>query len=509
MPPGVLVGLAREMRTRGSLAGLISGAAIRWGDRLLLVDDDGPLTARQLDERSNALARALQAAGARPGDGAAILCRNHRGFFDALFATQKLGMRTVLLNTGFAGPQIAEVCAREGVTTLLHDAEYAGSLPEGLGRSICVRSADGSPPQAQRLIDGADASPLPVPKVAPTVVVLTSGTTGTPKGAPRDEVNPLEALGALLDRVPLRSKERVYVAPPLFHGFGLVNAMLCFALGTTVVTRSRFDPREVLSAVAEHEVAGIVVVPTMLQRMLALGPEQLAAHPTPGLRFVFCAGSQLPGRVAEQVLETWGDVLYVLYGSTECACASISVPADHRAAPTTVGRPALGITVRILDDDRREVPAGTTGTIFIGSANGFGGYTDGTTKEVVDGLMSSGDVGHFDAEGRLFIDGRDDDMIISGGENLFPQEVEELLIRHDHVRDVALVGVDDEAFGKRLVAFVVTDGTPLSPDDVRAFVKARLANYKVPRDVVFLPELPRNATGKVVRRELRELAAGD
>jgi fatty-acyl-CoA synthase len=162
--------------------------------------------------------------------------------------------------------------------------------------------------------------------------------------------------------------------------------------------------------------------------------------------------------------------------------------------------------VKILDEDRREVPAGTTGTIFIGSGNQFGGYTDGTNKELVDGLMSSGDVGHFDAAGRLFIDGRDDDMIVSGGENLFPQEVEELLIRHDRVRDVAVVGVDDAVFGKRLVAYVVTDGAELSADELRTFVKARLANYKVPRDVVFLPELPRNATGKVVRRELRALA---
>ena len=506
MSPGVLMRLAREMRARGSLAGLISGAAIRWADRPLLTDDDGTLSARQLDERSNALARALMTDGARPGEGAAILCRNHRGFFDAVFATQKLGMKTVLLNTGFAAPQIADVCKREGVTTVLYDGDCAELVPDGLDRCVCMRSPDGAATvQAETLIAASDPSPLPVPALAPTMVVLTSGTTGTPKGAPRDELSPLEALGALLDRVPLRSGECVYIAPPLFHGFGLANALLCFALGTRVVTHSRFDPRQMLSAMGHHDVSGIVVVPAMLQRLLELGAEHRAQHQAPKLRFIFCAGAQLPGHVAEQVLQTWGDVLYVLYGSTECAYATISVPADHRAAPTTVGRPCLGITVKILDEDRRELPAGRTGTIFIGSGNQFAGYTDGTNKEIVDGLMSSGDVGHFDDAGRLYIDGRDDDMIISGGENLFPQEVEELLIRHASITDVALIGVDDAKFGQRLAAFVVTDGTELSADDVRAFVKARLATYKVPRDVVFIPELPRNPTGKVLKRELRTM----
>lgn len=510
--PDVLVRVAREFRRRGSFAGGASSAAIRWGDQPILTDDHGTISARELDERSNALARALQARGVRPGEGAAILCRNHRGFFDAFFATQKLGMKTVLLNTGFAGPQTADVCAREGITTLLFDAEFAGSAPPGIDRHICTWSPDGSPGSADALSDDLisaadDVSALPAPEVKPTVVVLTSGTTGTPKGAPRDELSPLEGLGGLLDRVPFRTRESVYVAPPVFHSLGFGTAMLCFGLGTTVVTSSRFDPREMLAAMSRHDVSGIVVVPAMLQRMLELRPDEIARYPTPRLRFIFCAGSQLPGHVAEQVLATWGDVLYVLYGSTECANATISVPADHRAAPATVGHPCLGVTVKILDDRRRELPTGQTGTIFIRSGNEFGGYTDGTGKEVVDGLMSSGDVGHFDEAGRLFIDGRDDDMILSGGENVFPQEVEELLIRHPAILDVALIGVDDEDFGKRLAAFVVAaEGAELTADDVKAFVKANLANYKVPREVTFLRELPRNPTGKVLKRELRAQA---
>ncbi len=196
-------------------------------------------------------------------------------------------------------------------------------------------------------------------------------------------------------------------------------------------------------------------------------------------------------------------MLYVLYGSTEVAYASISTPADHRAAPTTVGKVTLGTTVRLLDDDGREVPRGEVGRIFVSNGIEFGGYTDGRTKEVVDGVMSSGDVGHFDAAGRLFIDGRDDDMIVSGGENVFPQEVEELLMARDDVAEVAVVGVDDEDFGKRLAAYIVAaEGTEPGAEEIRAYVKQNLARYKVPRDVNFIDELPRNATGKIVKRDL-------
>jgi fatty-acyl-CoA synthase len=195
-----------------------------------------------------------------------------------------------------------------------------------------------------------------------------------------------------------------------------------------------------------------------------------------------------------------------MYGSTEVAYASISTPADHHAAPTSVGKVTLGTQVRLLDDNGRDVPPGETGRIFVSNGIEFGGYTDGRTKEVIDGVMSSGDVGHFDSEGRLYIDGRDDDMIVSGGENVFPQEVEELLQTRDDVAEVGVIGVDDEDFGKRLAAFIVLmeGAEEPSADEVRGFVKDNLARYKVPRDVHFIDELPRNATGKIVKRKLSE-----
>ncbi len=203
-------------------------------------------------------------------------------------------------------------------------------------------------------------------------------------------------------------------------------------------------------------------------------------------------------------------MVYNLYGSTEVSYATIATPEELQEEPGTVGGVVRGSIVKILDDDGEEVAAGTTGRIFVGNAGQFEGYTGGETKEQIKGLMSSGDVGHFDEQGRLFIDGRDDEMIVSGGENVFPGEIEELLAGHEAVEEAAAIGVDDEKFGQRLKAFVVLrKGKSLSEDDAKAYVKDNLANYKVPREVVFIDELPRNPTGKVLKRELENGGEGD
>jgi fatty-acyl-CoA synthase len=215
------------------------------------------------------------------------------------------------------------------------------------------------------------------------------------------------------------------------------------------------------------------------------------------------SGSALSPALAAQAIEVFGPVLYNLYGSTEVAWAAIATPEDLREAPGTVGKPPRGTIVKLFDEEGREVPTGETGRIFVANEMLFEGYTGGGSKDVIDGLMATGDVGHFDEAGRLFVDGRDDEMIVSGGENVFPQEVEELLGHHDAVADVAVLGVEDEEFGQRLKAVVVKrDGADLDDGDVRDYVKKHLARYKVPRDVEFVDELPRNATGKVLKREL-------
>jgi fatty-acyl-CoA synthase len=335
-------------------------------------------------------------------------------------------------------------------------------------------------------------------------VILTSGTTGTPKGATRKQPDSFEPAAALFSKIPLRARETTMIAAPMFHSWGFAHFTLGLPLSSTLVLQRRFDPEETLRAVSQHAASALVLVPVMLQRILELGERVIARYDISSLRVIALSGSALPGELATRAMDVFGDVLYNLYGSTEVAWATIATPEDLRAAPGTAGRPPLGTVVKLLDADGREVGPGETGRIFVGNEMVFEGYTGGGGKEIVRGLMSTGDVGRFDDAGRLFVEGRDDEMIVSGGENVFPREVEDLLADHEQIEEAAVIGVEDAEFGQRLRAFVVLhEGSELSEADVQAYVRSNLARFKVPRDVIFVSELPRNATGKVLKRELQ------
>lgn len=498
-----------SVRQWGLVAGAIRVAARRHPDRLGLVDELGELSFGQLDRRSNVLARAWQQQGMDHRCVIALLCRDHRGLVESMFAAGKLGARVLLMNTGFAPPQFAQVAEREGVTALVYDEEFTdvlAAVPASVSRQLAwVDDASTAPlPTLESLIATTDDGELPRPKATGALVLLTSGTTGTPKGATRQVSSPFAA-AQFLDRIPLRPNERTFLGAPLFHGTGLSQFLLTLALGSTAIVRRRFDPRATLELIATYRAAELVVVPTMLQRILDLDEEEIRSYDTSALRMIFCAGSALPPEVGDRAMRLFGEVLYNLYGSTEVAVATVATPQDWRQAPGTVGRAPVGCTVRLYDDAARRVTApDTVARVFVGSGLRFAGYTGGGGKTEIDGLLSSGDLGHFDADGLLFIDGRDDDMIVSGGENVFPAEVENLLVEHPAVADAAVVGVADKEFGQRLKAIVVRRaGHDVTADDLRAHVRANLARHKVPRDIEFVPALPRNATGKLRRDTLR------
>ena len=312
-------------------------------------------------------------------------------------------------------------------------------------------------------------------------------------------------MGTLLSKMPFRQGVTVLPAP-MFHTLGFANMLFSFALGSTIVIHRYFSPPQVIEDLHQHQANCLVAVPVMLQRMVDLGDEGFADKDLSALRVIFVAGSQLGADLATRCLKYFGPTVYNMYGSTEVAYATVATPEDLVAEPGCVGKPFRGVTVKLFDDHGNEVPQGQTGRIFVGNSFQFEGYTGGGDKERIEGLMSSGDVGHFDAEGRLFIDGRDDDMIVSGGENVFPAEVEELLAAHPSVREVAAIGIPDPTFGQRLAAFVVLhEGMSLSEDAIKDHVKENLARYKVPKAVHVLDELPRNPTGKVLKRKLNEL----
>jgi acyl-CoA synthetase (AMP-forming)/AMP-acid ligase II len=487
-----------------------TAATIRDPGATAIVDELGTLTFDEVHRRTNALAHALADAGVKEGDGVAIMCRNHRGFVDATVACSKLGAHALYLNTAFAGPQITDVVRREKPIALIYDDEFEGlthDAGERRKRFIAWHEAGEKPkdPVLEDLIEAGDPEDVVPPAEKGRVVILTSGTTGTPKGAQRKQPESLDPAAALFSKIPLKAGERTMIAAPMFHSWGFAHFTLGMGLGSTLVLRRRFDPEDTLSATAQHECTALVVVPVMLQRILELAPETIDKYDLSALRVIAASGSALPGELAVKVMDRFGDVLYNLYGSTEVAWATIATPEDLRAAPGTAGRPPRGTIVKLVDEEGDEVRQGETGRIFVGNEMAFDGYTGGGGKQSLGGLLSSGDVGHFDSGGRLFIDGRDDEMIVSGGENVFPREVEDLLADHDAGDEVAVIGVADEQFGQRLKAFVVvTRGARVDPDELKDHVKANLARYKVPREIEFLDELPRNATGKVLKRELAE-----
>jgi fatty-acyl-CoA synthase len=500
-----LVGLRRWGPT---LAAGYLGAAARYPGAAAVIDELGTVTFADIDRRTNALARGLAGYGIGEGDGVAIMCRNHRWFVEVSIACSKLGAHAIYLNTSFAGPQVTEVAQREAPAGIVYDEEFAAAVSDAGERRACFvawrdEPSGGPHPSLEELTATHAPLPLPPPSAPGRTVILTSGTTGTPKGANRASPSSLVPAAALLSVIPLHARENTMIAAPLFHSWGFVHMFLSTALSSTLVLRRRFEPEDTLRAVAEHDATALVVVPVMLQRILELSSEALRAHDTSLLRVIAASGSALPGQLAQRVMDVFGDKLYNLYGSTEVAWASIASPEDLRAAPGTAGRPPRGTVVKILDQDSGELPTGESGRIFVGSELLFDGYTGGGDKARIGALMATGDVGHFDSDGRLFVDGRDDEMIVSGGENVFPLEVEDLLAGVPGVSDAAVIGVPDEQFGQRLRAYVVLDpGASLSEQELQAHVRSHLARYKVPREIVFVEELPRNSTGKVLKRSL-------
>ena len=509
--PRTLFDLGRVLLRWGTgPAGGFATLAARSPHQVGVVDELGELTWGELHRRSNSLARALAERGVREGDSVAVMCRNHRGFIDASIAVAKLGADILYLNTAFAGPQLVDVLDREGPSMVIHDEEFTGLLAGARVERRVLAWTDADSVDAEtleQLVSAYDESDLQPPARHARIVILTSGTTGTPKGAPRNEAG-IDAAVSLLSRMPLRAGWRTHIAAPLFHTWGFAHLALAMLLGSTVVLRRTFDPLAALQTTQDERCQSLVVIPVMLQRMLALDPDEVAAIDLSRVKVVASSGSALPATLAEAWMDRFGDNLYNIYGSTEVAYASIATPEDLRADPTSAGKPPYGTVVKILDEDGHELPQGETGRIFVGNGLLFEGYTHGGSKEVVDGLMSSGDVGFFDGDGRLHVAGRDDDMIVSGGENVFPQEVEDCLVGHDPVQEVAAIGVDDDDYGQRLRAFVVRAGE-VTADELRDHVKANLARFKVPREIVFLDELPRNATGKVLKRELADHGSED
>ena len=479
------------------LLAAIAASAARYPHAPAIVCDDEQVSYQELWRGSAALAAALADNGVTAEGRVGILCRNSPWFAYSLLAVARLGADVVLLNTGFGPTQLRDTILAEGIDVVLHDDEFVETV--GATKSLPVG-------QLRQIVNNADARrSRSRPPRQSRLVILTSGTTGRPKGAARSSGGAAsQGVSALLGKVPLRVRDTLVIPAPFFHAWGLTGLLIGLGLSGTVVTSRRFDAAEVLEQIDTHHADALLVVPTMLQRICSLPAPELARFETRSLRVIAASGSAIPAPLVTEVLDRFGSVLHNVYGSTEVATATVATPRDLRAAPSTAGRPATGVRVAVLDADGSPVEAGTTGRIFVGNAARFDGYTGGEdSPEAVHGLVATGDLGHFDHRGLLFIDGRADDMIVSGGENVYPSEVEHLLNQHPDIEEAVVVGIDDETFGRALKAVIVLKhGRRTEPETLKVYVADHLARYKVPRAFEFRDELPRTATGKILRREL-------
>jgi fatty-acyl-CoA synthase len=510
--PDRMLGMVRGLRAwGGNAAGLYAAGAARHPDRAAVIDERETVSFAEINRRSSIIAAELGALGIGEQDAVALLVRNSAAFVVATVAATKIGANILYLNTGFAGPQLGDVLESEKAAAIIADDEFSESVEKhghGLPHLVSWVEKGRAPKHSfDALVKAAEGSATPVlprPDHETKHVILTSGTTGRPKGASRGTPSALAGAVsgiAFLDAIPYKGRGITVLAAPAFHAWGLGNLTVGMMLGSTFVMTRRFDPKQTLELIGKHKADTVAAVPVMCQRMLEVEGD----FDVSSLRIVALSGSALAPTLATRFMDRFGDVLYSLYGSTEVAYVSVAGPVDLRTAPNTQGNVLRGVTVRLVDDKDADVRPGEIGRIFAGSGMSFEGYTNGDDKARLGNLASIGDVGRFGEDGRLYVEGRDDDMIVSGGENVFPAEIEETLHQHKDVGDVAVVGVEDEKFGQALVAHVVLrDGASASADDLRKHVKAHLANYKVPREIVFHDELPRNETGKVLKRELKE-----
>lgn len=477
----------RAIRTYRQLGAPLGLAAHRHPERTGLIDELGSLTFAEMDQRAESLAAALACGGITDDDCVAILCTNHRGFIDISFAAAKLGARILYLSTGLDAAQLRDICRREAVTLLVHDQEFTGLTENlALSRGTVLAWHDrrhGDLGTLDNLIrDGAGLPPVgPPPRHAR--VVLTSGGTDASTGAVRTASPSPTPVAGMLSRVPYRAAAPTYLAPPMYHAFGYSQMQVSISLGCTLIVERSFSPQRVAAAVTAHRPSSLVLAPVMLRRLLGELEQSLNRYDLSSLAVVLVPGAALDLELVRRAQVSLGPVLYNVYGSTEAAYAAVATPEDLRVAPGCAGRPPLGTVVRLYDgDDRRIREADQVGRIFVRSSFAGDACPGGGTTAEIDGLLSTGDVGHLDSDGRLWVDGCADNVIVWDAENRLPGEVERL----SHGQS-----------GRR------------GAEQVREFVRARLARLTGSRDVSIFDELPRTPAGKVPKRTLGDLHKAD
>ncbi|WP_409181981.1 acyl-CoA synthetase [Amycolatopsis sp. VS8301801F10] len=491
--------------------------------RVALVDPDGrEITYGELTAKANRYASGLRELGLGVGDAVVLLLPNGDDLVAAHFAAIQTGLYVVVVNWHLVGPEVAYILSDSGAKAFLaHErfADVAAAAADEAGLSASARFAVGSVPGFRRVEElGAGLGDgRPDNRTSGSPMLYTSGTTGRPKGVKR----PLT--GADPDQVPAASTwffgvfglrpfdDHVHLCgSPLYHTAVLNFVAISLQLGHTAVLMDRWDAEEMLRLIERHRVTHSHMVPTQFRRLLALPEEVRTKYDLSSLRVMIHGAAPCPLEVKRKMLEWWGPVVTEYYAATEGGGTVISGE-DWLRKPGSVGLPWPGSTIRILDDNGNEVPTGETGTVYMKMGDSkFEYHRDKakTEKARVGDLFTLGDVGHLDEDGYLFLHDRKADMIISGGVNIYPAEIEGELVMHPKVADVAVFGVPHEDWGEAIKAVVQpaegVEGSAELTAELLAYAETRLARFKLPRSVDYLPELPRDPNGKLYKRKLRE-----
>ena len=495
-----------------------------------IISGDRSLRKADFDTAVRRAAHGLHDAGVRAGDSVALFLRNDFPFLVASHAAMRLGAYAVPINWHFVADEVAYVLGDCGARVLVVHADLWPQIAAGVPADVLVlvaptppeiASSYGVAPSARTVPSGMNAwdewlarcEPWdPPPQPATTSMIYTSGTTGRPKAVRRSPVTDADRgpFQALRDRVyGIRSGMVAGMPGPLYHSapnsFGLRTA----GMEATLVLQPRFEAEGLLALIEQHRITHMFMVPTMFVRLLKLPDDLRGKYDLSSLEFIIHAAAPCAPDVKREMAAWWGPIVHEYYGSTESGPVTFATPADVARKSGSVGRAVAGCTIRIVDDNGRDVSAGTPGEIFsrIAYYPDFTYHNQPEKRAEVDrdGLVTSGDVGFLDDEGFLFICDRKRDMVISGGVNIYPAEIEAAITAMPGVKDCAVFGVPDAEFGESLFAFVEPqDGTTLDPVDVRTYAAAHLASYKVPKRIEIAHDLPREDSGKIFKRRLRD-----
>ena len=514
---GGVVTLARRIakRTfpRGPTAIVAMHAAHR-PNHEALVEGDRRFTFEELDRGIDRLAQAWMARGLRRGDKVAVMLRNGHRYLLAQWAALRVGAAVVQIGYRLKGAEVAHILSNAEPALIVHENDLEATIDEAIAlasqtpRCGRLRAPEELDEMLRRNADDrhrpdGDGSTA-------TIMIYTSGTTGRPKGAARTFDKALhDSVLDFLAQVGVRSDERHLVVCPLYHSAAPAFVAMTFVVGGTVILVEHFDPERVLEVIARERVSSAFMVPTMLTRLAALPEEVRRKYDTSSIRWLLSGAAPLPTETARRIEEWLGPVLFNFYGATETGLVTLALPREHTRRPGTIGRALLGNEIRILDDSGHEVRTGDVGELFVRNSMLVSGYhrdSDATAKAMRDGFFSVGDLGRVDADGYYYLADRKHDMVISGGVNIYPWEIEQHLHTHPSILEAAVIGVPDSEWGESLRAFIVRrPDCAIEADEVQRFCKSALADYKMPRSVVFLDSLPRLPTGKVLKRELRQM----